>query len=520
MNPLSAHLILLLSLASAALMACGPSQEPPPAQTMRPQSLESSSAEELEEAIFLYRRASLEKLVFATDENERFDGLYDLETITGLANDEYFDFLFNLADEAFEAERDTATGIGQGPARGPLPAIPSRLHQGELGGLDSASCRACHFAGGADGAGTMTQQGYFRGDGQTLSSVTVRDAPHVMGLGYITRLGQNMTADLHLQRDFLLSDTIDFGQEQEVELTSQGLSFGILRATLDGEGGATLDTSEVQHVSPDLVIRPLGHKGRFSSLVALADEALQIHHGHQSTSRLETHRDEAATFLGPGPLNDPDEDGITEEISSGQSLLLGIYMSMLSTPQMRPPSDPLLIEAWGKGWDKFQQVGCTECHRSELLMPDYDLTLQGQGDRFAEVVLDLEEVGLEPKPRNLDFSPDDNGSIPVGIPVFAFTDLRRHDMGEALADPYDEALPLSPDVIPGNVWLTRSLWGLADTGPYLHDGRAPTVHDAIKWHGGEALSSRDAYLALSEEDQGALRLFLMSLTRPAGVLVE
>ena len=35
-------------------------------------------------------------------------------------------------------------------------------------------------------------------------------------------------------------------------------------------------------------------------------------------------------------------------------------------------------------------------------------------------------------------------------------------------------------------WRTAPLWGVADSGPYLHDGRAPSLERAIELHGGEA----------------------------------
>ncbi|MGB7347706.1 MAG: di-heme oxidoredictase family protein, partial [Pirellulaceae bacterium] len=35
-------------------------------------------------------------------------------------------------------------------------------------------------------------------------------------------------------------------------------------------------------------------------------------------------------------------------------------------------------------------------------------------------------------------------------------------------------------------WRTPPLWGVADSAPYLHDGRAKTLHEAVLWHGGEA----------------------------------
>ena len=46
---------------------------------------------------------------------------------------------------------------------------------------------------------------------------------------------------------------------------------------------------------------------------------------------------------------------------------------------------------------------------------------------------------------------------------------------------------------------------------YLHDGRARTIDEAIRWHGGEAESSKQAYEALSSSQQAAMIEFLESL---------
>ena len=94
-----------------------------------------------------------------------------------------------------------------------------------------------------------------------------------------------------------------------------------------------------------------------------------------------------------------------------------------------------------------------------------------------------------------------------------FSDLKRHDMGAALATPAPQG------AIPARVFLTRPLWGLAETAPYLHDGRAPTVHDAIVLHGGEAAKARDAYLALDEHARASVRVFLTSLSREPKLFV-
>jgi CxxC motif-containing protein (DUF1111 family) len=45
----------------------------------------------------------------------------------------------------------------------------------------------------------------------------------------------------------------------------------------------------------------------------------------------------------------------------------------------------------------------------------------------------------------------------------------------------------------------------------LHDGRARTIEEAIRWHGGEAEAAKDAYGALPAADKAALLAFLRSL---------
>ena len=35
-------------------------------------------------------------------------------------------------------------------------------------------------------------------------------------------------------------------------------------------------------------------------------------------------------------------------------------------------------------------------------------------------------------------------------------------------------------------WRTPPLWGFRDSGPYLHDGRAETLDQAVALHGGES----------------------------------
>jgi hypothetical protein len=64
-------------------------------------------------------------------------------------------------------------------------------------------------------------------------------------------------------------------------------------------------------------------------------------------------------------------------------------------------------------------------------------------------------------------------------------------------------------------WRTPPLWGIADSGPYLHDGRAATLAEAIKLHAGQASSSASRFTSLSDIQQEELIAFLNTLRAPS-----
>lgn len=471
------------------------------------------AAESLADGVELFRRARGEQYTVAVDPNERgairvgrFFFTHDDVALT-----------FQRGDEAFEREFSRVEGLGAGPPPADLPApVPTRpVHDGERGGLDGGSCRACHFVGGFDGSGSPTQHALFRGDGTRLSSAALREAPHIMGLGYIAAAARALEIELSTQ----LQGISEFGRRSETPIRLPLVAFGQYYGDVMAFPDGNVDLSEVRGVSPDLVVRPFGWKGRHAELVPVADEALQVHLGMQTTARLEDFAFDPPTYLGDGGPFDADGDGVQAEASEAMAVLLGAYMSMLGIPRIVPPTDPALALIWAEGRGVFDTVGCAECHRPSLPVRDTVTRLVSGGSDPFEYVFDLIDAGQEPRPRRHDNGENAQGELPFGIPIFAYTDLRRHDLGPELAE-RDEAPPDGSAVVPASVWLTRPLWGLADTAPYLHDGRAPTVHEAILAHGGEAEGARDAYVNLSAHRKGALRVFLMSLSRDTPVVVE
>jgi CxxC motif-containing protein (DUF1111 family) len=89
-------------------------------------------------------------------------------------------------------------------------------------------------------------------------------------------------------------------------------------------------------------------------------------------------------------------------------------------------------------------------------------------------------------------------------PVALFSDLLLHDMG-SLNDGIAQA-SASPREM-----KTPPLWGVRATAPYLHDGRATTLDQAIRLHDGEARGVRERYEGLSAAQRRQVTDFLGTL---------
>ncbi len=117
---------------------------------------------------------------------------------------------------------------------------------------------------------------------------------------------------------------------------------------------------------------------------------------------------------------------------------------------------------------------------------------------------------------------DATGAIVVPL----YSDLKRHKMGRCLADIIHQQVDRAGVFAPRDEFLTRPLWGVSDTGPWLHDGRALSLRDAILKHSdtactddgsgyvSEANGAVAAFQALSETDQQAVIAFLRTLRLP------
>lgn len=393
---------------------------------------------------------------------------------------------FTMGGQLFTMAFTEAMGFGGDD----LPAM-SRFHMGERGGPDSRRCSACHWRGGPAGAGDAADNAFFRGDGRTEASALVRNPPALFGAGWKQRVAEEMTANLQQLRD----DAVDFarsrGEEVRLQLQTHGVDFGLLVIAPDG----SVDEAGLEGIDPDLVVKPFGWKGTFTDLRDVVEDAANVHHGMQSTWFA---ANEDAARVGEGPPEDPDGDGVEDELSDAQVAVMTMFVAMQDVPVDVPPLESDLVLLYSRGRNDFEALGCAQCHTPSLPIEDTEYTLPGrEGD--PDLSFDLLTVAAEPR-----LEPD---TLTGELAVPLYSDLKRHAMGEALAESRDDA------DVPADQFITPPLWGIARTRPYLHDGRAPTLEDAILLHGGEAQASRDAFAAMGEPERAPLRVFLTSLTR-------
>ena len=74
--------------------------------------------------------------------------------------------------------------------------------------------------------------------------------------------------------------------------------------------------------------------------------------------------------------------------------------------------------------------------------------------------------------------------------------------------------PTAGSVADGAEWRTPPLWGYRDAGPYLHDGRAENLADAVKFHKGQAGDSAARFARLSSRQRAEIEEFLKALAAP------
>lgn len=471
----------------------------------------------------------------AAEEVEHLDQEDLIELVRQGRMDEAFELAFEHGDEMFETVFVAPDGVGVNVGNGALftrvpradltgPGQWATHMPARVTGPNAAACNGCHNKPADDGAGgievNVVRDPLMTGD---VAHYIERNTPHLFGAGAVQRLAEEMTVELRSARAWAGEAACASGKPQSMPLRPKGVDFGTITA-LPGPSQpcvARFDVAGVEGVDGDVVIRPFRWKGADLTLRAFVREAANNELGMQ-----------AVELVGRGV--DGDHDGVVDELSVGDVSALEIYVAAQPRPVttielaehgLIKPLEAEEIEAIGHGETVFAEVGCDQCHRPTLTVQDPVFHVPSQSPFYRDAVF---PGGQEPRAEGLDpirsvsydltrdlpdniiedpdgeeihlgvFAPDREGR--AAIPLYA--DLKRHDMGPGLADAVDET------GTGASVWLTKPLWGIGSTEPYLHDGRATTLDEAILAHGGEALAARQAYAALAEDERAELIAFL------------
>jgi CxxC motif-containing protein (DUF1111 family) len=268
-------------------------------------------------------------------------------------------------------------------------------------------------------------------------------------------------AALGITKEPLLSEATGTGHRTTPSL----LGFGLLEAVPDSVILSHADPNDANHdgikgraaILSDGTIGRFGRKAVAATIAAFQGDAFIYEMGITDPDEPEE-QTIRGTPLPPGvdPAPDP-------EISQQDFDAATAFTEMLAPP---PPARLAVFAAAGRR--EFAQIGCASCHLPSL----------------------------------------STGSSPIAAVsntvVHAYTDLLLHDMGANLAD-------ICLGVATPSEFRTEPLMGLRFRDRFLHDGRAQTLTQAIRLHGGEGSSARDRFVALRERDRDALIRFLRTL---------
>ena len=215
-----------------------------------------------------------------------------------------------------------------------------------------------------------------------------------------------------------------------------------------------------------------------------------------------------------GDPNKPEYKPAGYDLTKEECTALVDYIRDLPAPQMRKANHPVEQKYLEEGKALFASVGCAACHTEDLgeAQSIYsDLLLHDMGAELG----DTGSYGV--------FLPDSPGGDD-GSPVPPITELTQPVGGnpgvlERLAQKPGEE---EKNIVGATLleWRTPPLWGVRDSAPYLHDGRAKTLEEAIAMHGGEAQKSATHFFALKPEDQRKVVFFLKSLEAPTETVAE
>lgn len=160
------------------------------------------------------------------------------------------------------------------------------------------------------------------------------------------------------------------------------------------------------------------------------------------------------------------------DMSRRQLYQLVSFVKSLPRPRQVLPTDSAEREAVERGEQLFSTIGCADCH-----VPDI-------------------------------------GGLQGVYTDFHLYEVEREESREYISPKFDPRFTLPHDHPRPSEWQTPPLWGVADSAPYFHDGQSPTLASAIQRHGRDGKFARANFEKLPAADRFAVIKFLGSLRAP------
>jgi CxxC motif-containing protein (DUF1111 family) len=326
--------------------------------------------------------------------------------------------------------------------------------------FNGRSCVECHNAPAPGGASPTTVTRF----GRTVNGVF--DPLESLGGSLLQRFAIDPALEERVPRE---ANTV--AQRQSTPLFGLGLIEAIPDAAIqanaargkpDGVAGRAAMVIDV--ATGAARIGRFGWKAQQASLLAFSGDAYRNEMG--ITNRFfptENAPNGNAVLLARFALDAGPEDVVDPATGRGDIDVVADFMRFLA-----PPPRLAMSASARAGEGQFAAVGCASCHMPSMTTGPSPVP-----------ALDRKAVNL-------------------------YSDLLLHDMG-SLNDGIAQA-----DAGPREV-KTPPLWGLRASAPYLHDGRAATIEQAVRLHDGEARASRQRFEGLNANQRRQLLDFLATL---------
>lgn len=415
--------------------------------------------------------------------------------------------LFFAGKFLFETSFNRLDGFGRPGSTGdgnPTRRTPDQPFMTRVSGPDANNCAGCHNKPEVGGSGDFVANVFVLAQLADPVQTSIdsqfsneRNTLGMHGSGAIEMLAREMTAELHRIREETRQQAVETGRFVTSELVAKGVHFGQITCSPSGD----VDTSQVEGVDRDLIIKPFHQKGVVVSVRQFTVNAFNHHHGLQAVERFGVERTGTRDF---------DGDGVEDELTAGDITAATLFQVALGNPIQVMPSDLAARSRVLRGEQLFNEIGCARCHIPALILDNPIFTEPNPYNPPGN--LRIQDV---PRPFAFDLTRDGPGphlerTRDGKAIVRAFTDLKRHRIADE-DDPFFNNERVIQGGVPTDVFMTRKLWDVGNSEPYGHRGDLSTIGEAIMHHAGEARPERTRFLNLPPQDQLALVDFLKTL---------